>query len=96
MTPAGHCNSSEPGPRPPPYGIAPDRGRLGVPEKGLGRRLIRELVAHREETAIKDAWSMGFQEVGALKGWVEDLWGNYQDLVILEMPLQEWELWWRH
>ncbi len=39
---------------------------------------------------------MGFQEVGALKGWVKHLWGNHRDLVVLEMPLQERELWWRY
>ncbi len=81
-------------------------------EKGLGRRLIRELVdiavdlglhkvsfelvAHREEAAIRAARSMGFRDVAGLVGWVKDPWGNHQDLVVLELPLQERELWWRY
>ena len=78
---------------------------------GLGRRLIRELldiavdlglhkatfelVAQREETAIATAGSAGFREVASLKERVRDIWGNYQDLVLMEMPLKDHALWWR-
>jgi L-amino acid N-acyltransferase YncA len=78
---------------------------------GLGRRLIRELldiaaelglhnatfelVADREESAIRAAISVGFNQVGVLKERVRDFWGNYQDLVLLELPLKDRELWWR-
>lgn len=80
-------------------------------EKGLGRRLIRELldiavelglykasfelVAEREKAAIVAAESVGFQEVARLNGWVRDIWGNYQDTVVLELPLKEHKEWWR-
>ena len=80
-------------------------------EKGLGRRLIRELldiavelglykasfelVAQREKAAIVAAESVGFQEVARINGWVRDIWGNYQDLVVLELPLKEHKEWWR-
>ncbi|MBM3941491.1 MAG: GNAT family N-acetyltransferase [SAR202 cluster bacterium] len=80
-------------------------------ELGLGRRLIRELldiasemglnkatfelVAQRETAAIMAAESVGFQVVATLKGRIRDMWGNYQDLVMMELPLQEHESWWR-
>ncbi len=80
-------------------------------EKGLGRRLIRELldiavelglykasfelVAQREKAAIVAAESVGFQEVARLEGWVRDIWGNYQDLVVMELALAEHKEWWR-
>jgi len=81
-------------------------------EIGLGRRLIRELldiaselrlyhvfvefVVHREEAAIHAVRSMGFREVATLKGRIRDLWGNYEDLMILELPLGEHEAAWRY
>ncbi len=80
-------------------------------ERGLGRRLIREvldialelglhkatfeLVAQREQAAMVAARSVGFQEVARLKGWVRDLWGNYQDLILMELPLEDQHSWWR-
>jgi L-amino acid N-acyltransferase YncA len=80
-------------------------------EVGLGRRLLRELldiaaelglhqatfelVADREESAIRAAISVGFRQVGVLKERIRDFWGNYQDLVLLELPLKDRELWWR-
>jgi RimJ/RimL family protein N-acetyltransferase len=73
-------------------------------ELGLGRRLIRELldiaaeldlqkatfqlVDHWERRAIAAAASEGFREVAALKEWVHDFWGNYRDLVIMELPMK--------
>lgn len=79
-------------------------------EVGLGRRLIREmldisaelglnqatfeLVADREKPAINAAQSVGFRASATLKGRIKDFWGNYQDLVLLEMPLNERQMWW--
>ena len=78
---------------------------------GLGRRLIRELldiaatfgllkatfelVAQREEPAIMAASGVGFKEVGVLGGHVKDFWGNYQDLVQMDLPLVYHDAWWR-
>jgi L-amino acid N-acyltransferase YncA len=79
-------------------------------ELGLGRRLIRELldisselglhqatfelVAQRETPAILAAESVGFQVAATLKGRIKDMWGIYQDLVLLELPLQDQQRWW--
>lgn len=81
-------------------------------ERGLGRRLIRELldiaaglglrkatfelVVERQEPAIMAAMSLGFREVSTLKEEVRDLWGNYQDVARLEMSLKNHELWWAY
>ncbi|MBI4339102.1 MAG: GNAT family N-acetyltransferase [Chloroflexi bacterium] len=81
-------------------------------EVGLGRRLIREmvdiavelrlhkvvfeLVEKREDAAIRAAQSLGFRRVASLHQWVRDIWGNYEDLVIMELPLKEADLWWRY
>ncbi len=67
---------------------------------GLGRRLIQELVdiatelglhkvtfelvAHREEAGIIAAASAGLVEVATLEEHIQDFWGNYQDLVLME------------
>ena len=79
-------------------------------ELGLGRRLIRELldiaagldlhevtfelVARREGPALNAASSVGFKEVAVLKDRIRDFWGNFQDLVLLEMSLKDRQLWW--
>lgn len=79
-------------------------------EVGLGRRLIRELldiatdlglkkvffelVTPQEEAAIVAAGSLGFREVATLKERIRDMWGNYQDLVLMEMSLKEPRPWW--
>ncbi|MFQ6030251.1 MAG: GNAT family N-acetyltransferase [Dehalococcoidia bacterium] len=79
-------------------------------EVGLGRRLIRELldvaadlglqkvtfelVGQREDPAIIAAESVGFTEVASLKERVRDLWGNYLDLVLMEMPIEKHRVWW--
>ena len=86
--------------------VAPD-----YREGGLGRRLIRELldiaielglhrvtyevVAQREKSAIMAAESIGFQEIARFKGRVRDLWGNYQDLVVMDLPMEKQREWWR-
>jgi L-amino acid N-acyltransferase YncA len=80
-------------------------------DRGLGRRLIRELVdiaadlglekvifelvEQRQKPAIMAAESMGFRQVATLKGWAKDLWGNTQDVTLLEFSLASKDLWWR-
>jgi L-amino acid N-acyltransferase YncA len=75
---------------------------------GLGRQLIRELVdiadelglqkvvlelaGHWKQPAIIAAGSLGFREAARLKEWVRDYWGDYQDLVIMELPLTDHRL----
>jgi L-amino acid N-acyltransferase YncA len=82
----------------------------GYREVGLGGRLIRELldvaaglglhkvvfelVADQDEPAILAAGSAGFREVAVLKEHVRDMWGNFQDLVLMELPLKERRFWW--
>jgi L-amino acid N-acyltransferase YncA len=77
-------------------------------EVGLGRRLIRELldvgvnlglhkvflelVSKHEDAGISAAMSVGFQQVGVLKEYIRDIWGDYQDLVQLELPLRYYQL----
>lgn len=77
-------------------------------EVGLGRRLIRELldiavtlslhkvtfelVSKHEDAAISAAMSVGFQQVGVLNEYIRDNWGDYQDLVQLELPLRYYQL----
>jgi RimJ/RimL family protein N-acetyltransferase len=79
-------------------------------EIGLGGRLIRELldiaaglglnkamfelVADHEGPAIAAAASAGFREVAVLKDHVRDIWGNYHDLVLMELSLKERRMWW--
>lgn len=80
-------------------------------EVGLGGRLIREmqdiaanlglekvvfeLVAQREKEAVIAAERTGFREVAVLKDRVKDFWGNYQDLVVLEMLVEDRDKYWR-
>jgi L-amino acid N-acyltransferase YncA len=80
-------------------------------EIGLGSRLLRELfeisvelglykvvfelVEQREKAAIIAAERSGFREMTTLKGRIRDMWGNYQNLVVMELPLQGQEPWWR-
>jgi L-amino acid N-acyltransferase YncA len=77
-------------------------------EIGLGRRLIGELldiavelgliaavfelVDRHENLAIAAAKSMGFQAVALLKERIRDFWGDHQDLVIMELPLRDYQL----
>ena len=79
-------------------------------EVGLGSRLIREvldiaaalglvkvgfeLVAHREREAVCAAERVGFKEVATLEDRVKDFWGNYQDLILLEIPVADRDRWW--
>jgi L-amino acid N-acyltransferase YncA len=82
----------------------------GFREAGLGGRLMRELldigtdiglravtielVAGWEEPAIAAAESVGFNRVARLTGRASDLWGNYQDLIVLDLKLDEHRYWW--
>ncbi|MBC8281135.1 MAG: GNAT family N-acetyltransferase [Chloroflexi bacterium] len=79
-------------------------------EVGLGGRLIREildiaaslglvkvmfeLVAQREKEAVCAAERVGFKEVAVLEDRVRDFWGNYQDVIMLEIPVANRERWW--
>lgn len=79
-------------------------------EVGLGGRLIRELldiaaglglnkamfelVADHEGAAIAAGASAGFQEVAVLKDHVRDVWGNFHDLVLMELSLKDRRMWW--
>ena len=78
--------------------------------KGLGRRLMRELldiaaeldlyrvvmelVPDREDAAIEVAESMGFTKVATLPARIRDYFGSYKDLVVLEIPLSDRSSWW--
>ena len=80
-------------------------------EVGLGGRLIREildiaaglglvkvtfeLVAQREKEAVVAAERVGFKEVATLEDRVKDFWGNYQDVILLEIPVADRERWWK-
>ncbi len=79
-------------------------------EVGLGGRLIREmldiaqdiglhsatmeLVADRELPAIMAAESVGFERMATLTDRVKDFWGNYRDLIILDIRLEDHQRWW--
>ncbi len=79
--------------------------------KGLGRRLMREmldiaaeldlyrvvmeLVPEREAAAIDVAESMGFQRVSTLPGRIRDYSGSYNDLTVLEISLSDRSTWWK-
>ena len=80
-------------------------------QKGVGRRLIREmldiaaglelyrvfieLVPEREDAGIKAVESMGFTKVATLGGRIRDYFGSYKDIVVLEIPLSDKSTWWR-
>ena len=42
------------------------------------------------------AMSLGFREVATLEENVRDIWGNYQDLALLELSLKHHDLWWAY
>ena len=79
--------------------------------KGVGRRLLRELldiaaeldlyrvaielVPEREEAAIGVVVSMGFARVATLQGRIRDYYGSYKDVVVLEIPLSDRSTWWK-
>ena len=53
-----------------------------------------ELVAHREREAVCAAERVSFKEVATLEDRVKDFWGNYQDLILLEIPVADRDRWW--
>lgn len=73
--------------------------------RGLGARLIRELVqvgrdiglsklffelvGRREDSAIQAAAAAGFHQAAILEGRVRDMYGSLQDLIIMELALDE-------
>ena len=78
--------------------------------RGLGRRLMRELldiaseldlyrvvmelVPEREDAAIEVAERMGFERVATLPARIRDYFGSYKDLVVLEISLSDRSTWW--
>ena len=57
-------------------------------ELGL-HKVTFELVAHREEAGIVAAASAGLVEVATLEEHIQDFWGNYQDLVLMEKVIED-------
>ena len=53
-------------------------------------RVIIELVAGKEEPAIRVAREIGFRKVAEFKGHIRDMDGIYHDLQVLEMDLKSW------
>ena len=66
----------------------------GSPDLGL-TKVGFELVAQREKEAVCAAERVGFKEVATLEDRVKDFWGNYQDLIMLEIPVADRERWWK-
>lgn len=63
---------------------------------GLGLvKVVFEPVAQREMEAVCTAERVGFKEVATLEDRVKDFWRNYQDLIMLEIPLADRERWWK-
>jgi len=81
----------------------------GFRDQGLGTTLIRELcdiaddaeldkvlfevIAGKEEDAIKAAEWMGFIRAGTIEGGARDLQGHLHDVLLLAMPLGKWYQW---
>jgi L-amino acid N-acyltransferase YncA len=77
--------------------------------RGLGTTLIRELcdiaddaglekvlfqvVAEKEEEALKAAEWLGFLRVGTIEGAARDQQGHLHDVILLAMPLGKWYQW---
>ena len=80
-------------------------------QKGLGRRLIQELldiaveldlykviidlVPTREGSAMELVEGMGFVHVATLSGGIRDYYGDYKDLMTFEVSLSDRETWWK-
>ena len=78
-------------------------------ERGLGTSLIRELcdvaddaglekvmfelVADREQEAIRAAEWLGFLRVATIEGGAVDQMGHHHDVVLMAMPLGRWYHW---
>jgi RimJ/RimL family protein N-acetyltransferase len=78
-------------------------------ERGLGTTLIRELcdiaddaglekvtfelVADREQEAIRAAEWLGFLRVATIEGGAIDTLGHHHDVVLMAMPLGRWYQW---
>jgi len=78
-------------------------------ERGLGTTMIRELcdiaddaglekvlfelVADREQEAIRAAEWLGFLRVATIEGGAVDTLGHHHDVVIMAMPLGRWYQW---
>jgi len=50
-------------------------------------------VIQQEKEAARAAERVGFKEVATLEDRIKDCWGNYQDVMILEIPVADRERW---
>jgi len=62
-------------------------------------KVVFELVAQREKEAVCAAERVGFKEVATkeiatLEDRIKDFCGNYQDVIMLEIPVTNRERWW--
>jgi RimJ/RimL family protein N-acetyltransferase len=57
-------------------------------------RLLFEVVADKEDPAIRAAELVGFIRVAVLRGHAKDPDSHPRDLVLMEMPLGKWFEWW--
>lgn len=53
-------------------------------ELGL-EKVTFELVAQSEGTAIVAAGNVGFREVACLENHIRDFWGDFRDLLLMEL-----------
>src|SRR3989304_2899671 len=58
-------------------------------EHGI-ERLLFQVVAEREESAVKAAGLGGFIKIAVLPGHAKDRDGRPRDIVLMEMPLGKW------
>ena len=56
------------------------------------RSLTFELVGRREQRAIEAAIGAGFAEAAVLKERITDMYGSFQDLVILDLSVVDDEM----
>ncbi|HLF09476.1 MAG TPA: GNAT family protein [Dehalococcoidia bacterium] len=61
-------------------------------EHGI-ERLLFQVVAEREESAVKAAELVGFIKIAVLPGHAKDRDGRPRDIVLMEMPLGKWLEW---
>ena len=61
-------------------------------EHGI-ERLLFQVVAEREESAVKAAELVGFIKIAVLPGHAKDRDGRPRDIILMEMPLGKWLEW---
>ncbi|MBI4336871.1 MAG: GNAT family N-acetyltransferase [Chloroflexi bacterium] len=63
-------------------------------EAGL-ERLTYEVAARAQTTALQTAERLGFVRLATLPGYIKDVKGSPDDLVIMDLPLGRWYEWWQ-